>query len=222
MARKEEKQKALEMRKKEMSYSQIKSALGISKSTLSGWLKDYPLTNKRIRELRDCEQKIEKCRETKRKKREERLSIFYNQEKLKIFPISKKELYLAGLFLYWGEGSKSQKAAKVFISNTDPSLIKFFIYWLEKSMNVSRDKMKIALQLYSDMVIDKELNFWAKELKISKKQFYKPYIKESKMSRINHKNGFCHGTCGLGVGDARLSERILMALKSISDCYIKE
>jgi transposase-like protein len=222
MARKEEKQRAIKMRKTGMSYSQIKGALGISKSTLSGWLIDYPLTKERIRELRDCDQKIEKCRETKRKKKEARLSIFYNQEKEKLFPINKKELYLAGLFLYWGEGSKNQSAAKLVISNTDPAMIKFFIFWLEKSLEVSKDKMKVQLHLYKDMIISKELDFWVKTLGFNKGQFTKPYIKNSLFSKINHKGGFRHGTCNLSIGDARLSERVLMALKSVNDYYIKE
>jgi len=222
MARKEEKKKAIEMREREMSYSQIKKALGISKSTLSNWLKDYPLSEKRIRELRDSEQKIEKCRETKRKKRESRLNIFYCEEKSKIFPINKRELYLAGLFLYWGEGSKNQAAAKLTISNTDPAMINFFIYWLEKSLNVSRDKVKVQLQLYGDMIISREIDFWSKTLKLDKQQFIKPYIKVNLFSKINHRGGFGHGTCNLGIGDARLSERVLMALKSIGDYYIKE
>jgi len=222
MARREEKQKAIEMRKKGMSYSQIKGILGVAKSTLSCWLADYPLTEKRIRELRDSDQKIEKCRETKRKKKEERLSTFYKEEGDRIFPINKKELYLAGIFLYWGEGGKTKNAAKLTISNTDPSLIKFFIYWLERSLGVPRDKMKVQLHLSSDMSIDKEINFWSKTLKINKKQFTKPYIKESLFIKVNHKYGFGHGTCNLAIGDARLSERVIMALKSISDYYIKE
>ena len=168
MARREEKQKAIEMRKKGMSYSQIKSVLGIAKSTLSGWLEDYPLTEKRIKELRGCNQKIERCRETKRKKKEARLNNFYKEEKIKLFPINKKELYLAGIFLYWGEGSKNQSAARLTISNTDPAMIKFFIYWFEKSLGVSRDKMKVQLQLYSDMVVNREIDFWSKILKLDK------------------------------------------------------
>jgi len=222
MARREDKQKALEMRKREMSYSQIKKALGISKSTLSSWLKDYPLSEKRIRELRDSDQKIERYRETVRKKREARLDAFYKEEKAKIFPIGKRELYLAGLFLYWGEGAKSFLSGKLMVSNTDPAVIKFFIYWLEKSLGISRERMKVQLHLYSDMDIDKEISFWSEMLKVDKKQFIRPYIKESLSSKINHKGGFGHGTCNLGVGDARLCERVLMALKAVGDCYIKE
>lgn len=222
MARKEDREKALEMRKKEMSYSQIKKALGISKSTLSYWLADYPLSKERIRELRDCnEQRIEKYRETMRRKREERLSIFYNQEKSKIFPINKKELYLAGLFLYLGEGGKSFSAKQLFMSNTNPAVIKFFIYWMENLLSFPRSKMSVQLHLYSDMDIEKEINFWSKTLGIDKNRFIKPYIKESLSTRINHKGAFGHGTCNLRAGNARDMERVLMALKAINDYYIK-
>lgn len=222
MARFKDREKALTLRKNGMSYSQIKKELGISKSTLSGWLKDYPLSKKRIEELRDCnEQRIERFRETMRAKREARLSIFYEQEKVKIFPISKRELYLAGLFLYWGEGSKSLSAARLQISNTDPAAVKFFIHWLE-ILGVPKVKMRVQLHLYNNMDIGEETDFWVKALKVGKNQFSKPYIKRSFLSRINHKGGFGHGTCNLKIGDARLSERVLMALKVVSDYSLNE
>ena len=71
MARFRDHAKALILRKQGKSYSQIKTILKVSKSTLSLWLRDYPLSRQRIRELRDwSEQRIEKCRETKRKKKD--------------------------------------------------------------------------------------------------------------------------------------------------------
>ncbi|MFA5368459.1 MAG: helix-turn-helix domain-containing protein [Candidatus Paceibacterota bacterium] len=217
MARLEEKQKALDLRKKGLSYSQIKKELGINKSTLSGWLRDYPLSKERVRELRDCsEQRIERFRETMRAKREARLNIFYKEEKDKIFPITKRELYFAGLFLYWGEGGKTLSAARLQISNTDPAAIKFFINWLE-ILGASRKKIRAQLHLYNDMDANKETNYWVGILNLDKKQFIKPYIKQSLLTKINHKGGFGHGTCSITLGDARLSERIFMALKVISD-----
>ena len=51
----------------------IKEELGISKSTLSGWLKDLPLSDKRISELQSNSQiRIEKSRITKQKKKDGR------------------------------------------------------------------------------------------------------------------------------------------------------
>lgn len=222
MARLKEKQRAVDLRKRGMSYSQIKEKLMVGKSTLSSWLKDYPLSEERIRGLRDFnEKRIEKCRETKRKKKESRLNDFYNQEKTKILPLNKKELYLTGYFLYWGEGAKTYEA-KLIISSTDPAIIKFFIVWLEKCWNVPRSKLKVQVHLYRDMNIAREINYWSEELNIPKKQFNRPYIKESSTKKINHKRGFGHGTCNLSLGDARLSERVLMGLKVIREYYIKK
>jgi len=193
----------------------------VSKSTLSVWLRNYPLPEQRIRELRDWnEQRIEKCRETKRRKKEKRLKGFYFEQKKFIFPLNKRELSLAGLFLYWGERSKTHSAT-LTISNTDPSLIKFYIIWLEKSLNVPKEKLGVLLHLYKDMDIKTEMKFWSETLSIPLNQFRKPYIKKTNSMRINHKGGFGHGTCNVSVGDARLSEKILMALQAISDRYYK-
>ena len=219
MERFKDREKELDLRKREYSYNQIKKILKISKSTLSCWLRDYPLSKKRIRELRDCnEQRIEKYRETMRRKREKRLKNLYQEQKKLILPVSKKELYLAGLFLYWGEGAKYQQS-KLIISNTDPSVIKFFIFWLHKALGVAKNKIKVSLQLYSDMNIKKEMSYWSTVLKIPLSQFNKPYVKMTTSKRINHKGGFGHGTCNVKIGDARLTEKILMAIKAISDKY---
>ncbi len=57
MAKIKEREKAIELRKKGMSYSQIREKLGTPKSTLSNWLKDHPLSKERIRELQTSEKR---------------------------------------------------------------------------------------------------------------------------------------------------------------------
>ena len=219
MARFKDREKALALRKQEMSYSQIKKILGISKSTLSGWLKDYPLSKERIDTLRGKnEKRIERYRETMRRKKEKRLNEVYLEEKKKIFPFTKRDQLIAGLFLYWGEGSKTFSSS-VSISNTDPSVINFFAYWAENILKVPKEKMHVTLHLYNDMDIFKEIKYWSKKLSISKKQFTKPYIKQSSIKAINHKGSFGHGTCNLRIANARLSERVLMTVKAISNEY---
>ena len=132
MAKFEERSKAIELRKQGKSYSQIKSFIKVSKSTLSIWLKDFPLSDKRIRELRDWnETRIENYRETRRKQREVILNDIYKNEKIKILPFTQKDIFIGGLFLYWGEGSKTTLSSQAIISNTNPAIIKAFIYWLE-------------------------------------------------------------------------------------------
>jgi len=219
MARVIEREKALALRKQEMSYSQIKEILGVSKSTLSGWLKNYPLSKERIDALRGKnEKRIERYRETRRKQKQERLDKYYNEEKSKIFPLTERDFFIAGLFLYWGEGGKTL-SGNVSVSNTDPSVINFFIDWMTSHVKISKEKIRISLHLYNDMDIEKELNFWSEKLNMPKSQFTKPYIKKSLSTRINQKGGFGHGTCNARIGGARLNEQILMGIKSVSDKY---
>ena len=74
MARRKDKERAIKLRLKGLSYSQIKEKIGLSKSTLSNWLSAYPLSEKRIRELRDWNpRKIERRRNTKAENRRKRL-----------------------------------------------------------------------------------------------------------------------------------------------------
>ena len=215
MARKEDKQRALAMRKKGMSYSQIKEKLNVSKGTLSGWLYDMPLSPERIRELQaDSPIRIEKYRNTMRAKRETRLGKVYKKASKDIGNFSKRDLFLAGLFLYWGEGTKVQKNA-VTLTNTNPAMLKLFIKWLDL-FDIKRKYLKIKLHLYSDMNIKHSLDFWSKELNISISQFRKPYIKKTQLRSITYKNGFGKGTCCVMFDNRDLWEYITMSLEYIS------
>jgi len=202
-----------------MSYSQIRSIIKVSKSTLSLWLKNYPLSKERIKELRAfSEQRIERFRETVRQKREKRLTETYQTQKQLILPLSNRELFIAGLLLYWGEGTKCRRDG-LSISNNDPSVIRFFIYWLKKSLAIPKKKIRILLHLYNDMNINNELNYWSKILRIPLRQFNRSYIKKTPSTRINHKGGFGHGTCNVRINSVPLAEKIFMSLKVISNKY---
>ncbi len=219
MARTQDKQKAIDLRLKGYSYSQIKSELKISKSTLSGWLKNYPLSEERIKELTGKnEKRIENYRKTRLRQKEEILRKIYQKEKAEIFPLSKRDLFIAGLFLYWGEGGKT-KDGELVLSNTNPAALKFFICWLKNSLKADINKTQIKLHLYSDMDIEKEIDFWSKELNISRSQFIKPYIKTSNKSGLTYKNGFGHGTCNIALSKTELARKILMGLKSVEDYF---
>ena len=212
MALKKEKALAIQLRKKGKSYSEIKETLKISKGTLSSWLSEYPLSSKRIKELRDNSPKrIESFRNTMTKKRKERFNVSSKKILKKILPVSKRELFIAGFFLYWAEGSKTTTAT-VSLSNTDPAMLKFYIQWLSL-LGVEKEKLKIHLHLYSDMNIKKSLAFWSEELKISISQFRKPYIKNSKETDITRKGRFGYGTCNVIYENAPLWREVLMSIK---------
>ncbi|OGF21651.1 hypothetical protein A2316_01135 [Candidatus Falkowbacteria bacterium RIFOXYB2_FULL_38_15] len=220
MSRLIDREKALSLRKEGKSYSQIKSILKIPKSTLSGWLHDLPLTNEQINLLRgsNSEIKIEKFRETMRHKRIAKLEKILKERK-KILPLSQRELFLCGLFLYLGEGSKSERS-KLSITNTDPDIIEFTLLWFTKILKIPRKKIRIDLQLYQDMNASEKTNFWSKKLNMPTKQFNKPYIKSTSGKRINHKGSFGQGTCAISFYNVNIKDKVMMSLRGIMTHYL--
>ena len=131
--------------------------------------------------------------------------------------MTQREIELAGLFLYWGEGAKRINGP-IALNNTDPKVLKFTLYWLTYGLKIPKEKIKVFIHLYSDMDIEEAVEFWSKELKIPKKQFAKPYIKASTRASLTH-NGFGHGTCGLVVSNIHLKEQIMMGISAIAELY---
>lgn len=219
MAKVKEKELALDLRRRGSSYSQIKKLVGVSKSTLSSWLREYPLSERRVRELRDWnETRIEHYRETRKRKREAELDQIASEERRILLPLSKRDLYVAGLFLYWGEGGKT-KAFELTLSNTDPAVLRVFIQWLNEVFGVPKEMLHVKLQLYKDMSISAENKYWSKELGLPITQFRKPYIKSSLLSGLTYRGGFKHGTCNIVFSNAKVSKRVHMGLRVLRQYF---
>lgn len=220
MARVADRQRARALRAEGKSYSEIKAILGISKGTLSPWLRDMPLSKEQLMQLRDKNPiRIEHYRETMRKKREARLNLAYLKAKKDIGKISKRELFIAGLYLYWGEGTKADCGA-VGIANTDPAVIRAFLDWCDIA-DIDRLNIRVRLHLYADMNIEEEIGFWSKQLKFNRSQFRKPYIKTSTLTGLTYKNGYGHGTCTVRIEKMERWEYITMALQYLRDTHTR-
>lgn len=218
MAKIKIREQALKLRAYGKSYSQIKSLLGVSKSTLSLWLRKYPLSQKQMRLLRDLSEiRIEKFRQTMFLKKEARLNKLYLEVKREILPFSERELLLVGLLLYWGEGSKGLPGS-LSVSNSNPQLLRFALYWFIHGLKISKEKINARLHLYKDMQEKSEISFWSRLLNLPVSHFGKSYIKSSNRTDLTYKS-LGHGTCNLYVSDTRILERVLMSIKAIADNY---
>ncbi len=88
-----------------------------------------------------------------------------------------KELKIAGLMLYWGEGAKTTNKT-VDLTNSDPLMIKLFLKMLREIYGVKEERLKVLLYDYTNQDIKKLINYWAGVTRISKKQFNKPYVRQ--------------------------------------------
>lgn len=213
-----ERREVIRLRLQGKTYSEIKKLVHVSNSSLSLWLHNISLTEKQKKRIKDKKQRtIEIFRESMKLKRELRVNKYYEQQKSNLLPLSEKELLIAGIFLYWGEGGKTNRCT-TSINNTDPSVIKFSLYWLVFGLKIPKNRIRVQLHLYKDMDINESLKYWGQELKIPRSQFNKPYIKDSNKTDLDQK-GYGHGTCGLAVSNTIIKENLLMAIKVMADYY---
>lgn len=161
-------EKAIVLRLQGQPYGQIKRELGVSKSTLSGWLKNLDLTSERFKaleksrkdsRLKSKDLRIERYRQTRKAQLRERLESVFSEE-AKLLPLSDRELYVAGLFLYWGEGEKGR--GRISISNSNPQIVKFALTWMVEALGISKSRIHVYLHLYSDMDVEGSIGFWVK------------------------------------------------------------
>lgn len=219
MAKRELHSRAIELRMQGWSYTQIKDHLRVSKGTLSIWLRDYPLSDERLRELRDNNaQRIERYRATRARTREARVAIVRERVASDIGTLSGRDFLIAGLFLYWGEGSKTQYST-VCVSNTDPSVLIFFIKWLEL-LGVPRESLRVYVHLYVDMDSKKEFTYWSKTLNLPRTVFRKPYIKKSARTNLTYKQKFTHGTCNVMYHNRDIAEYVHAGIVALQTSFV--
>lgn len=204
-----------------LSYSQIQKTLNVPKSTLSYWLRDFPLSEEQIYKLRlksweKGEAARERFRNTMRGKREKRMMVKYKFYKKKFNKLTNRELFVAGLMLYVGEGEKKNRD-RIGLANTDPEIVCFFVWWIQNFFTIDRSKIRVQLQLYSSMIEKNEKIFWAKLLAINNNQFYKTQIKRTPENRYNYPENWRHGVCSVFINGVENKERLMLAIKAFFD-----
>lgn len=123
--------------------------------------------------------------------------------KQKLSPEEEK-LKIAGIMLYWGEGSK--KNGTVALSNSDPKMIVFFLKFLRKICGVSETRLRITLHFYEDQDPLALMKFWSKVTHIPLKHIHKPHL--HKRSFGTYKTLSKYGTVAVAYSDKKLFDII--------------
>ena len=116
-----------------------------------------------------------------------------------------KELKIAGIMLYWGEGAKSGNVVK--FTNSDPEMIKLFLKFMRNICGISESRLKALVHLYTDQDHDFVEKYWSSITKIPREHFYKSYIHPGKIGTYKNKSPL--GTFVLNYSDKRLLRLIL-------------
>ena len=175
-----DKEKAVQLRKKGFSYGEISKKLKIPKSTLSYWLRNIELSksSKDILKKKGIEKSttaLIKRNKEQTKKAQEKAELIQNKSILEINKIGKKELFILGVALYWGEGYKKgangSKWKCVDFTNSDSEMIIVMMRFFREICNVPDSKFKVQLHTYKNKDEEKIIKFWSNLTKIPKSQF---------------------------------------------------
>lgn len=128
-----------------------------------------------------------------------------------------KNLKIAGIMLYWGEGSQWQGEKIVDFANSKPEMVKVFLAFLRRVCGIDEKKLRVYLYAYSDQDIKKITNFWSKLTNIPLNQFSKPYIRED--YRLEKSGKMPYGLIHVRYYDKKLLLLILDWIKQYQEQY---
>ncbi len=201
-------------REQGFSYREIAARLHLSKSTLSGWLKDIALTrgqeerlHKRLQENR-AGFAARAWPINRRRYAEARQAAYKSGSNLVArFPQESRVDELAFALLYLGEGTKGQ--GKVQVASMDADILRFVCWALRRLYSVDERRLTFRLNLI-EAVRPREkvlINWWARALGGAPGQFTKTQFDVRQPTRPVSKN--YRGVCTVTYSDTYLQQHIL-------------
>lgn len=215
----QEKEKAKVLRSSGKSVNEIAKELGVSKSSVSVWVRDVQLTVEQIDRIKSISPRFPNLR-AETNKREALLERKQFQALGRQKAKSASPLFIMGCMLYWGEGSKNRNAVR--ISNADSDLLKLFIRFLREEFDIKNDDIAIRIAAYSnnDLTCEQIREHWLSVLEIPEccvKQIVLDRYATENAKKNKKKGKLPYGTCELTVGRTSIVQQIFGAIQEFGD-----
>ena len=207
----ESQNRARDLRAQGWTLSEICAAVGCSKASASLWCRDVALDEellaerRRARSLSGNEGARRRGPNKLQQRKAAEIAEMQAAGRARIGRLSERDLLVAGLALYAGEGAKTDGV--VAFANTDPRMIYRHLEWLRRCFEVDESRLRFSLYLHQGLDLDGANAFWSELTGIPLGQFRKPYraVPDPSIRRSKHPMG-----CGTVVyQSARLHREIL-------------
>lgn len=178
----EEQAKARELRAQGLTLLDIATALGVSKSSVSVWVRNVEFTPSPRRT--GARRRPHPAHEARLCQIEE--SNAAGVERIGV--LSDDAFLVAGVALYAGEGAKADGLVK--FANTDPAMIAFFCAWFRRFFSVDEARLRVTVYLHQGLDLDAAEAHWSAVTGIPRSQFGKPYRPEARHGNRHTKHEF--------------------------------
>ncbi len=188
-----------------MSVREIERRLGVSRSSVSRWVRDVELTAEQGEALR---------LRPRRGRDRFRLRRIEYQNAGRATAQCREPLHAIGCMLFWAEGSRSINYAQ--IANSDPPLLRLAALFLRQYFDVPDEKFRVACNLFADHAERQyEIEqFWLDELELPRSCLTKSAVNVySRYSKRKRMNKLPYGTCRLTVHDVRIAQHLYGAIQ---------
>lgn len=178
----QEKQRAIELRRKGYSYRDIMQEVDAAKSSISLWLQRLPLTKDEKKHLKsrrnsNISQGRIKAGAALHAKRLERDKVLFEETRIEFEQYKHTPLYFVGIALYWAEGAK--RSSSFSFTNSDSDMVNVMLSWIERFWKIPRSSIKMRLFSHKPFAHEHCEEKWAKELNIPLSNFNKTIYKPS-------------------------------------------
>lgn len=206
-----EREIARRLRRSGWSVRTIARQIRCSKSTVSKWIQDIPLTAEQIEKLKSNQDKGRAKaanHPNSPKQKWERIRSEISERAHREIPtdFSNLDLKILGTALYWAEGYTASRNLFVF-ANTDPYMIKLMLQFLRDICKIKNNKLRGRVNIHPHLDIRGAHKYWSRISGIPLRQFHKPLFAVSKASKQKRKT-LPYGTFRIIVSDVVLCSKI--------------
>ena len=179
------------------SYPEIVAALGVSKSSVSLWVRDVPY-QERLRLSDDARRTG-----AERYFAERRRVVFAERQNEKlgwaneIGELTDRELLIAGAVAYWAEGAKSKPwrpSESMGFINSDPDMIRLFLAWLDLQ-GIGRERLRLRVSIHESADVPAAEAFWADVAGVPVDMFSRATIKRHRLKTVRKNTGDSYHGC---------------------------
>ncbi|KQW13635.1 hypothetical protein [Streptomyces sp. Root369] len=188
--------RARELRTLGWTYGQIQAELGCSKSSVSLWVRDLPTPEPkctpeeqrtrmnagltRLRDAQDQERQATKA-----------------AAEAAVGELTDRELFFAGVALYWAEGAKDKPHRRTEVLqfiNSDPNVITLFLRWLE-FLGVQRERLTLRVSIHETADVEAAERFWAGVAGVDTSAFSRATLKRHNPRTVRKNTGDTYHGC---------------------------
>lgn len=171
-------------------------------------------------------EKLKKAREVARRAKQQlrafRIeSLFRKNIDLPLVVSNPSVMKILLAVLYAAEGSRNPRRSAIMFGNSDPLIIRIFLYLLRGAHEIDERKFRCTIQCRADQDAKNLQVYWSRETGIPESQFYKPRIDPRSIGKPS-KNRNYKGVCRIDYFSSMVLAEINVILELLDRKILQE